>query len=251
MFLDESGINALITRNGNTTQGSFNPYGMNWSHYFDGNGDSLSIDNANLGITSASTPFTVEGWVYMHAVGGCLFANEINTYVNVCVGFSATTSGFNDTNANQTGGRYVTFGYWNNSTWTQVVSSTQVSLHTWTHIACVFTGSAAKIYINGTDVTTGTISSWFTSQGRSNYFIGRRWDAASGAVVYFTGYMSNFRFVKGTAVYTGNFTTSTTPLQPVANTAILTSHVSSTIDGSPRANTIVTTGDVYVSRFSP
>ena len=35
-FLDSSTNNFTITRNGNTTQGSFSPYGSNWSNYFDG-----------------------------------------------------------------------------------------------------------------------------------------------------------------------------------------------------------------------
>ena len=38
-FVDSSTNNFAITRNGNTTQGTFSPYGANWSNYFDGNGD--------------------------------------------------------------------------------------------------------------------------------------------------------------------------------------------------------------------
>ena len=34
-FLDSSTNNFSITRNGNTTQGSFSPYGSNWSMYTD------------------------------------------------------------------------------------------------------------------------------------------------------------------------------------------------------------------------
>ena len=40
-FIDGSSNNYTITRNGNTTQGSFNPYGTFWSNYFDGSGDYL------------------------------------------------------------------------------------------------------------------------------------------------------------------------------------------------------------------
>ena len=38
-FLDSSSNNFAITRNGNTTQGTFTPYGPNWSNYFDGVGE--------------------------------------------------------------------------------------------------------------------------------------------------------------------------------------------------------------------
>mgnify|MGYP003349823598 CR=1 FL=1 len=37
-FLDSSTNNFTITRNGNTTQGSFSPYGNLWSNYFGGSG---------------------------------------------------------------------------------------------------------------------------------------------------------------------------------------------------------------------
>ena len=35
-FIDGSTNAFTITRNGNTTQGSFSPYGSLWSNYFDG-----------------------------------------------------------------------------------------------------------------------------------------------------------------------------------------------------------------------
>ena len=44
-FLDSSTNNFTITRNGNTTQGSFSPYGSNWSNYF-GGGTNLSLATA-------------------------------------------------------------------------------------------------------------------------------------------------------------------------------------------------------------
>ena len=43
-FQDSSTNNFTITRNGNTTQGSFSPYLPNWSNYFDGSGDYLQGD---------------------------------------------------------------------------------------------------------------------------------------------------------------------------------------------------------------
>ena len=35
-FLDSSTSPSTVTRNGNSTQGTFTPYGSNWSNYFDG-----------------------------------------------------------------------------------------------------------------------------------------------------------------------------------------------------------------------
>ncbi len=143
----------------------------------------------------------------MTAVGGCLYSNELSTNINSCIGFSAATLGFNDTNANQTGGRYITFGYYNGSAWSQVVSNTQVTLNQWQHVACVFTGSASKIFLDGVDVTTGTVATWTSLVGTANYFVGRRWDTA--AAPYFTGYIDDFRITRGYARYTSSFTPPT------------------------------------------
>ena len=46
-FLDSSTNNFTITRNGNTTQGSFSPYGSNWGNYFDGS-SYLSFPSNNV-----------------------------------------------------------------------------------------------------------------------------------------------------------------------------------------------------------
>ena len=54
-FLDGSTNNFTITRNGNTTQGAFSPYGDRWSNYFDGT-DSLTF----TGATSGAGDFTTE-----------------------------------------------------------------------------------------------------------------------------------------------------------------------------------------------
>ena len=44
---------------------------------------------------------------------------------------------------------------------------------------------------------------------------------------YFKGNISNFHVVKGTALYTSNFTTPSTPFTPVANSVLLLSATSS------------------------
>jgi hypothetical protein len=42
-FKDSSQFNFPITRNGNTTQGTFTPYSADWSNYFDGTERELNI----------------------------------------------------------------------------------------------------------------------------------------------------------------------------------------------------------------
>lgn len=61
-FLDSSTNNFTITRNGNATQGTFTPYGSNWSNYFNG---ASSLSNAsNNALAFGTGAYTVECWVY-------------------------------------------------------------------------------------------------------------------------------------------------------------------------------------------
>ncbi len=65
-FLDSSTNNFSITRNGNTTQGTFSPFSQTgWSNYFDGS-SSLSYA-ANADFNFGTGTFTVEGWAYITA----------------------------------------------------------------------------------------------------------------------------------------------------------------------------------------
>jgi hypothetical protein len=62
-FLDSSTNNFAITRGGNTTQGSFSPYGSNWGNYFGtANGNALLFTELTL-----SSDFTIETWIYQTA----------------------------------------------------------------------------------------------------------------------------------------------------------------------------------------
>ena len=79
-FLDSSTNNFTITRNGNTTQGSFSPFSQTgWSNYFDGTGDYLST-TAN----AISGEITFECWVYPTTSGvGNIYATSAATQFTV------------------------------------------------------------------------------------------------------------------------------------------------------------------------
>ena len=82
-----------------------------------------------------------------------------------------------------------------------------VLVNTWYHIALVRTGTTNfTAYLNGTSI--GTFSK--TGLTGTELSLGRK--SATGFNEFFDGYISNFRYVKGTAVYTGAFTPPTAPL---------------------------------------
>ena len=92
--------------------------------------------------------------------------------------------------------------------WLQVTVPA-VSLNTWNHIAVVRDGSSFYMYTNGVRGTVFTSGVAVTSTANSDVTIGARYNGTSN---YYTGYVSNVRIVKGTALYTTNFTPPTAPV---------------------------------------
>ena len=145
-----------------------------------------------------NNPFTIEGWFYATA----------NTYQRLwCFP--------NGDNVEMLGSALY---YWNGVSAPISSGSNVIPQNQWFHVALVKTSaSEAKVYVNGVSVivdnapynsTTsralvigGEGASDITGQG-----------SASGADGFFTGNITNFRVVKGVAVYTGNFSTPYSPL---------------------------------------
>jgi hypothetical protein len=119
-----------------------------------------------------------------------------------------------------------------------------VTLNTWHHLALVRNGTTFTLYINGTSRSTLT-SSMSIGPQIGSMTVGT-W-GLNGAD-RFRGYITNFRFVNGTAVYTSNFIPSTSPLTAIPNTQILLQGLT---DRSANAFTVTSTGSVTLSTLSP
>jgi hypothetical protein len=231
-FLDSSTNNFTITRNGNTTQGTFSPFSQTgWSNYFDGSGDSITT-GTNAAFQFGTGNFTVEGWVYPSATAiQCFFDNRTS---------DASSGGF----------FFGTFASNQLAIYTAAtaISGGTVPTNTWSHVAVVRNGSTWTLYLNGTSVATYTSSANLTD---GNSQIGASTSVSGSSSNFFTGYMSNVRVVKGTAVYTSNFTPSITPLTAISGTSLLTCQSNRFIDNSTNAFAITRNGDVSVQAFSP
>ena len=129
-------------------------------------------------------------------------------------------------------------------------STNAISLNTWTHVAVVRSGTTDTFYING--VANGTFSD--SSSYNGNYVsIGVSGLTSDSRSAKFSGYMSNMRFVVGTAVYTGSFTVPTAPLPTITNTTLLLNTTSGAYlaDASSSATTFTNTGSVAWNSSSP
>lgn len=230
-FVDSSTNNFTITRNGNTTQGTFTPYGSNWSNYLNGS-SSLSVNVS--GVAAGTSTFTFETWVYL------------NAYPSADAPFYDTRSSNGATTTAMQFGVYST-GALKFYDGTETNLGGTVPLNQWVHIALVRNGSNVMTpYINGTATGT-TVSSTrnFTDQ---YFWIG---SVPGPTSPYINAYLSNLRWVVGTAVYTSNFTPSTTPLTAITNTKILTCQANRFVDASANSFTITLNGSPSVQRFSP
>jgi hypothetical protein len=124
-----------------------------------------------------------------------------------------------------------------------ITGSSSVLLNVWNHLALVRSGSTITLYLNGVSIGSATNT---TDLGIQTFRINDP-QGSFGATAYF----SNFRIVKGTAVYTANFTPSTTPLTAITNTSLLTCQSNRFVDNSSNAFAITRNGDVSVQAFSP
>jgi hypothetical protein len=118
------------------------------------------------------------------------------------------------------------------------------SLNRWHHYAIVRNGTTFTIYINGISRETATSSVNIGAQGGSFIF----GDVSTTTNTPFFGYITNFRLVNGTAVYTSNFIPSTSPLTAIPNTQILLQGLT---DRSANAFTVTNNRGVTLSTVSP
>jgi len=109
-------------------------------------------------------------------------------------------------------------------------SSSILSLGAWRHWAVTRSGTSVKLFYNGVNVASGTVSGTVTMAGAC--FIGCYGFGGNSNV---SGNMSNFRLVVGTALYTTTFTPPTSPLTAISGTQLLTCQNQVIIDNSSNA----------------
>lgn len=211
VFLDSSVNSQAITNFTNTTQGSYSPYPVspNTSSYstavnggsalFDAAGSTyLSVaDNASLRL--GTSDFTIETWINPTSPTGAKRG---------IAGKGATLpSGWDiylDTN------RVLYYTMTSNA----ISSGSTIAGNTWTHIAVSRTANVSSIYVNGNLAKSFPDTQNYTQT--HNLLLGT--DRGSN---YFMGYFSDFHIVKGTGLYTANFSVPTGPISATANTVLL------------------------------
>jgi len=178
--------------------------------------------------------FTVEGWVYLSAAQGNQYivdARSPSYTNNWCFGWGLGSAGL--------------FQWYYNGVIATNSSTTDFNTNTWYHVAYVRSGGTGTLYKNGVSVGTGADTNNYNVTSET-VTIARRYSTVSSAE-YFGGNISNFRIVKGTAVYTTAFTPPSSPLTAIANTSLLTCNAQTIADASSNNFTITNNGTATVS----
>jgi hypothetical protein len=247
-FVEESGVQALTTRTGNPSQGSFSPHSpAGWSTYFNGSSYLNVVSNAAFAFGTGD--FTLEAWIFLpvYPSAGTVAGQIISAH-------NWNGSGFDF------GWRVNTAGplYFEAVGGANLTSTIVVPLGQWNHVACVRSSGTITFYINGlsrgsASITTSIPSTTAISLGHS---------LTGGTYGALTGYISNARVVKGVAVYTANFTPQTSSLSSTqssgTNIAAITAGQTSLLtlqdnrfkDNSTNAFAL-TNGSASIQAFSP
>jgi hypothetical protein len=202
----------------------------------------LSVaSNAAFGFGTGN--FTVEFWMHITANPG--------TTASIMHGTASSAFIINFSSA----GRIIVRSY---GIIDLLTASTSVNLNAWNHIAVTRSGTTLTIWLNGVSAGTVTDSTSFATTG---LYIGREDSGVSS--YYYNGYISNFRIVKGVAVYTGAFTPPTSPLGTAqaagtniaavtpSQVSLLTCNGPGFKDSSSNAFAITNIGNVIASQFAP
>jgi len=213
--------------------GSFDEISLDsGSIFLNGSISTYLTTSDNSAFAFGTNDFTVEYLIYSlsFSTAGTVFDTRLT---------SSSTNGYADYfNTNGT------FALFINNT-TIFTSPNSVPINAWTHIAVTRSGTSLKVFING--VQSGSTITNSTNMTDTKCLVGININLANA----FNGYISNLRVVKGTALYTADFTPPTAPLTPVANTSLLltaspqnpyldssNNNFTITRNGTPRFNSI-------------
>ena len=217
-FVDNSGNGHTVTPSGGAAISAFGPFltssvydpavnGASLYNGVDADGNYVSAaDSADWDFGSGN--YTVECWAYATAqgsfnklVGQWAYngANAANSWVLETVGTDVEAYA-------KIGGSAVL-----------IAQGAALVINQWNHVALVRNGNNHNIYINGVAGATTSNSSAYET-GNGSLEVGSFSQLSGGS---WDGYITDVRVVKGTAVYTSNFTPPTAPLTAITNTKLL------------------------------
>ena len=198
---------------------------------FDGDGDGLTVP-AGTDFAYGTGDFTVESWVYQKSSTGyqVIFAQAVagtNYFVLLLNSglptFYSTLSGGGDAGA---------------------ATGSSISTNIWNHIAVTRQSGTVRVFVNGIagNSVANTIDLTDTSYVPT---IGAYTHGGFGNSL--NGHISNLRILKGTALYTKNFTPPTRELTVIPNTVLLACQSTTNTAQEATGKTITVNGNAVAN----
>jgi hypothetical protein len=175
--------------------------------------------------------FTIEWFQYQTATGSFPRVFSIGTYSSASIAVSIEGGSF-----------YLWVGG------SFVLSASITFLNQWVHFAICRSGTSLRVFRNGTQIGSTVTNSTDINDTVNAFTIGNETTKSAGAS--FPGLITNFRWVKGSALYTANFTRPTSVLQDVTNTKLLliaSSAATVSTDTSSTPKTVTNSNVTYSS----
>ncbi len=192
-------VNPTLTLGSAITTSTLSPFsGGGNSYLFTNSANSFISVPASTAWALGTGDFTVEWFARQTSGGSFPRAFSIGTYSTAAIAVSIE------------GGTYY---YWANSG-VRYSNSAGTVLNTWVHWAVVRQNNITKIYRNGTQLGSQATDNNNINNSSTALTIGNETTKSSAAAL--VGTLTNFRWVKGLAVYTGNFTVPTSALTATA-----------------------------------
>jgi hypothetical protein len=217
------------------------------SGYFDGNGDWLNPNATSANLALGSGDFTIEFWLNTSrgATRQYIFDFRNNGSTGSISPTTAPALIWGDDGADNNGNwlRYVSLSNGSIAASADLLGVTLSTIsNQWNHIAVVRSSGTVYGYLNGVRKNSVADSTNFNvncSVSIAAVFLGS---------ANYLGNISDFRVVKGTAVYTGTtYTVPTAPLTAITNTQLLLNYTNAGVVDATAKNVLETVGTAQIS----
>jgi len=192
-FTDISSNALSVTANGDAQIDTTTVKFGTGSAKFDGSGDYLSVNDNSLAFDTGD--FTIECWFYRNSTAefqGLLATNPGTSTNTFQLGAGSANFGSSSASIAFLIGGATNF----------VVFSGSLNNSQWYHVAVTRAGTTVRLFVDGSEVDSGTNSNDLTAQ---NLLVG----VNRGENNFFNGFVDDVRITKGVARYTSNFTPPT------------------------------------------
>ena len=238
-FIDSSTNGHTVTNNGDVAQGTFSPFSVadgNWSTFYNGGTDGTVYGN-NSFASFGTGDFTIEFWINFATL-------ELTKNIYDFRSASNTSASYLHTSSGSAGGDWNLGDADGNSLSNAGLTNNDFTAGTWHHLAISRASSTTKVFLDGTEKASVSDSGDYDS---TDLTIGGRYSGSYSPECH----ISNFRMLRGTGLYTSNFTPPTSPLTNVTNTVVRGNSTNRFLDSYNVALSITTNGNPRIQPFSP